>query len=187
MLVISDSNGDPVILLTKEESLPSTWSGQAQYVKTTAAILPSDAQEAEEIVESIEELTRGTGTHTEDGWFYASSVYLSSTIYYNVSIIDGFDYVSITKVTISCRVNSGTSISSMSLLMGQQGFNQYNGYSGGQTKTFNATTARTFYPPSNWVPVVWYDLQTVVAAHLTATAVRSGGSSTFTLYNNVAG
>ena len=180
--VISDSNGEPVILLTKEKELPSCKLNERQHVKTTVAILPSSEQEKEEILNRIS-VTRGSGSQTEDGWFYGSSVYLSSTAYYTRSTINNQDHVGIDRVTIQCRVNSGTQITAMSLLMGQIGATPP-GYppATNQSKTFNALTTRTFYAPSNWIPVI---LTGDVGAHVTATATRNGGSSTFTLYNSL--
>ena len=182
--VISDSNGEPVILLTKEKELPSCKLNERQHVKTTVAILPSSEQEKEEILNRIS-VTRGSGSQTEDGWFYGSSVYLSSTAYYTRSTINNQDHVGIDRVTIQCRVNSGTQITAMSLLMGQIGFSQVGGGAFNQEKTFNALTTRTFYPPSTWVPVVAEAMMSNVGAHVTATATRNGGSSTFTLYNQI--
>jgi hypothetical protein len=181
--VISDSDGEPVILLTKEEALPNVKSNETQHVKKTVAILPSSDQEKEEIIQNIGEVTRGVGNHTEDGWFFGSSVYLSTTINYTTSYINGLKHGEISYVKISCSTNSGTQITSMSLNMGQIGPSGNNG-AVSQKKTFNATTARTIYAPSNWVPIVWEDAHSSAGAHLTATAKRSSGAtSTFTLYN----
>lgn len=183
--VISDSNGKPVILLTKEEALPNVKSNENQYVKTTVAILPSSDQEKEKIIQEIGAVTRGVGNHTEDGWFFGSSVYLSTTINYTIRDTVTKRYGNINYVKISCSTNSGTQITSMSLYMGQLGPSENNG-AVSQEKIFNATTARTIYAPSNWVPIVWEDLTSSAGAHLTATAKRSSGAtSTFTLYNSL--
>lgn len=181
--ISTDSNGEPIIVLSHVEPLYAGRSSNVQYAKTIVAVLPETPQCANEIVESINELQRASGSYTEDGWFYGDSVYLTSTIYYANSTIDGITYGSISNVTIGCSVNSGTTISSMSLLMGQNGWAP-GGYKTQRT-TFNATTARAFSPPSGWVSVQWDSSVSDVGAHLTATATRASGQSTFTLYNTV--
>ena len=159
-----------------------------KYAETTVAILPSDNREAEEIIANIKNVksSRG-GSDPWDDWFFGASVYLSSTIYYSTDYINGERAGGIDYVTISCRTNSGISISSMSLRMGQIGYTPYDGYTGRQNKTFDATTRRTFYAPSSWSMVRWND-SSDVGAHLTCTAKRpSGESSTFTLYHPLKG
>lgn len=185
--VISDSNGKPVILLTKDETFPAAKSNENRHVKKTVAILPSSEQEKEEIMQEIGAVTRGTGNYSEDGWFFGSSVYLSSTIYYTSSTENGHLYVDINYIKISCSTNSGTQVSSMSLFISQNG-ETMSGYPNAtnQQKTFNATTARTFYAPSSWRAVRWDSINSEVGANLTATAKRSSGAtSTFTLYNSL--
>lgn len=180
-----DSNGGMVITLTDVQPLTSVASraGVNEFTKTMVAILPADETQGREILDNIESLRRGSGSHTDDGWFYSSSVFLQSTINYTTSTgSDGLSYGRITNVTISALTNSGSSISSMSLLMGQNGW-ATGGYKT-QKKTFNATTARSFSAPSSWVSVLW-DGSGDVGAHLTCTAVRQGGQSTFTLYNSI--
>lgn len=180
-----DSNGATVITLTNVQpmSAAASRSGASDFTKTTVAILPTDEAQAKEIISNIESLRRGAGNHMEDGWYYGSSVYLKSTISYTTTVeSDNLSYGRINNVTISASTNSGSSISSMSLLMGQNGW-ATGGYKS-QSKTFNATTARSFTAPPSWVSVLW-DGSGDVGAHLTCTAVRQGGQSTFTLYNSI--
>ena len=73
--VISDSNGKPVILLTKDETFPAAKSNENRHVKKTVAILPSSEQEKEEIMQEIGAVTRGTGNYSEDGWFFGLSFF----------------------------------------------------------------------------------------------------------------
>ncbi|NLV87499.1 MAG: hypothetical protein GX025_09860 [Clostridiales bacterium] len=183
--VTSDSNGDSIIILSNTQSLPFNRLERVLSEKTVVAVLPSDEQEKEEIISNIENLTRGSGTNTEDGWFYGSSVYLTSTISYTTATNVGATFIAITGVTINALVNSGTSISSMSLAMGQCGMTENSGYTQTQTKTYNAKTVRSFTPPTSWQPVLRWDYATAVGAHLTCTVSRLGGSSTFTLYNSI--
>lgn len=178
-----DSNGEMVITLTDVQPLTSitSQSGVSNFTKTTVAILPADEKQGEEILDNIENLRRGGGSYTEDDWFYGSSVYLKSTINYSTSTgSDDLTYGGITNVTISASTNSGSSISSMSLLIGQNGWAP-GGYKNQKT-TFDATTTRSFAAPSSWVDILW-DGSGDVGANLTCTAVRQGGQSTFTLYN----
>ena len=180
-----DSNGGNVITLTNVQpsSAAASRLGVNNFTKTSVAILPADEEQAKEIIGNIESLRRGGGSHTEDDWFYGSSVYLKSTVNYSTTVgSDNLTYGKITNVTISASTNSGSSISSMSLLMGQNGWTP-GGYKTQKT-TFNATTARSFTAPSSWVNVLW-DGSGDVGAHLTCTAVRQGGQSTFTLYNSI--
>lgn len=178
-----DNKGSVVITLTNMQPLPSTLQlGTSNFAKTSVAILPFNEQEANDIIANIESLRRRSGSATEDEWFYGSSVYLKSTINYSTTTVSGLEYGQITNVTISATTNSGSSISSMSLLMGQNGWAP-----GGfkqQRQTFNATTARSFTRPSSWVAVLW-DGTGDVGAHLTCTAIRQSGQSTFTLYNSI--
>jgi hypothetical protein len=177
-----DSKGESVIILTNVQPSSSFLrSGSNDFIKTSLAILPSNEQEANDIIANIESLS-ASGSLTEDDWFYGSSVYLTSTISYSTTTVSGLDYGKITKVTISATTNSGSSISSMSLLMGQNGW-ATGGYKQ-QRQTFNATTTRSFTPPSSWAAVLW-DGSGDVGASLTCTAVRQGGQSTFTLYNSI--
>lgn len=179
-----DSIGEVVITLTNEEQLSqNVRSGVTNFAKTSIVILPEDENQAAEIISNIESLQRGSGSHTSDDWFYGSSVYLKSTVNYTTSVgSDGLTYGRITNVKISATTNSGSSISSMSLLMGQ------NGYASGGYKTqritFNATTARSFNAPSSWASILWNGSGSA-GGNLTCTAVRQGGQSTFTLINNV--
>jgi len=183
-----DSNGDIVIVLTNMQKLSSdSRTGIDNYAQTKVAVLPTDEKEVIDIIESIAQLSRASNSHSEDDWFYGSSVFLSSTVYYSETTSSGLKYIGIDKTTISCSVNSGTSISSMSLLMGQIGFLLGGGYSDKQKTTFNATTTRTFNAPSSWIMVHKNDNTASVGAHLTATAVRQGGQSTFTLYHAIVG
>jgi len=180
-----DSNGGTVITLTNVQpsSAAASRLGVNNFTKTSVAILPADEEQAKEIIGNIESLRRGGGSYTEDDWFYGSSVYLKSTVNYSTTVgSDNLTYGKITNVTISASTNSGSSISSMSLLMGQNGWTP-GGYKTQKT-TFNATTARSFTAPSSWVNVLW-DGSGDVGAHLTCTAVRQGGQSTFTLYNSI--
>ena len=179
-----DSSGKIVIALTNVKPLPRVISRLKvrNYVKTTVMILPDGEAEAKEVIDNIISLKNGSGSYTEDGYFYGSSVYLKSTINYSTSVSSGINYGKITKVTISASTNSGSSISSMSLLMGQNGWAP-GGYKS-QSSKFNATTARSFTPPSSWVSVKW-DSTKDVGAHITCTAVRKSGKSTFDLYNSL--
>lgn len=179
-----DSNGETVITLTNVQPVSSsTRSTENDYAKTSVVILPSSEQEANDIIANIEDLQRATGSLTNDDWFYGSSVYLSSTINYSTTTVsDGLDYGRITRITIRATTNSGSSISSMSLLVGQNGWAS-GGYRNQRT-TYNATNTRSFTPPSSWSSILW-DGSGDVGANLTCTAVRQGGQSTFTLYNSV--
>jgi hypothetical protein len=185
--IVADSNGESVILLTKDEALPAVRVNETQHVRTTVAILPSSDQEKEEIIQKIGEVTRGTGNYLEDGWFFGSSVYLSTTIYYTSFNEGDYLFVDINYVKIGCSTNSGTQITSMSLFLSQNG-EAMSGYPNtkSQQKTFDATTARTIYAPSSWIAVRWDSINSEVGANLTATAKRSSGAtSTFTLYNSL--
>ena len=190
--ITSDSNGEPVIILTNVEQLSSNFkSAENRYVQTSVAILPSDEQEVEEIIDSIENIktsisTRGPGEQTTNpAWFFGSSVYLSSTIYYNTSTVGTDKYVGMSSVDISCSVINGTSISSMTLEVVQNGENP-SGVFKVQPKTFNAITQRSFSVPSSWDQVKWLKSNSNVGALINATAVRpNGSSSSFSLVNNI--
>lgn len=180
-----DSSGKTVIILTDVEPLNSRANSDTNHFsKTSVAILPSSEKETAKIIENIKTLRRGSGSYTEDDWFYGSSVYLKSTVNYFTEVgSDGLTYGGITNVTISSSTNSGTSISSMTLSMGQLGWREGGGYANQQT-SFNAITARSFSAPSSWGYVLW-DGSGDVGANLECTAERQGGQSTFTLYNSV--
>ncbi len=189
--ITSDSNGEPVIILTNVEQLSSNFrSAENHYAQTSVAIWPSDEQELEEIIASIESIKSSnrsgtTGNHTEQGWFYGSSVYLTSTIYYYTTVVDSKTYKGMSSVDISCSVNNGTSISTMVLDMYQVGIIP-NGATPDQTKRFDAKTQRSFSVPSNWQPVFSFSTaNSIVGADITATAVRQSGSSTFTLVHRI--
>ena len=183
--VKKDSSGETIIILSDVKPAYSEARSMRNYfTKTSVAILPSDEKEAIKIIDNIKAFRRGSGGYTEDGWFYSSSVYLKSTVNYFTEIgSDGLTYGGITDVTISSSTNSGTSISSMTLRMGQNGWRENGGYADQQT-SFNATTSRSFSAPSSWAKVLW-DGSGFVGANLDCTAERQGGQSTFTLYNSV--
>lgn len=182
-----DDNGEQVIILTHTEQLDiNSRTAEKSYAKTMAVILPSNGQEAEDIIASIENIKAGSGSYNVGDWFYGDSVYLSSTIFYTTTPTSAgfYNTIAITRVDISSRVNSGTSISSMSLKMFQTGPSN-DGQFYEQSKDFNALTTRSFTPPSNWHAV--YDNSfSAVGAIIFATATRSGGgSSSFSLPNNL--
>lgn len=182
-----DNNGEQVILLTNVKQLDTNArSAEKNYAKTTVAILPEDEQAAEDITASIESIQAGGGSEYEDGWFYGSSVYLKSTVYYTTTPANEFyDVIAINKVNITCTVNSGTSISAMSLNMYQSGA-CLDGNFREQSKVFNALTTRSFSRPSTWQPVDESAGTSMVGAIISATATRSGGgSSSFSLPNNI--
>ncbi|MBQ3199831.1 MAG: hypothetical protein IJB67_05650 [Firmicutes bacterium] len=188
-LTTSD-NAQPMITLSNTER-----NGN-EYLATTAVILPDDMSEAYVILDSIKAIKEnnyvspcGSGTITEDGWFYGSSVYLTTTLSYTTVTENGITYGEITRATISANTNSGTTISSMSLRLGQNGFTQGYGYTNEQVVEYDATTQRTFVPPSNWSAVIWGDDEgSIVGSELSVVATRSNGAtSTFALYNTIIG
>ena len=184
--VIKDSIGEPVILLTRVEELnQNSRSSGKSYVSTTVAVVPTDDEEMERILEDIA-LLRGSGNMTEDEWFYASSLYLKSTVSFTTTSSGGFVYIGMDKVTIEMKVNSGTTITSASLYMVQYGIKLGGGTTTTQKVTYDATTTRTFNAPTSWVKVLHNGLGTLVGANLTAYVSRPGGaSSNFSLPNTI--
>lgn len=186
--VARDDKGVPVILLTTvEEISPRTRSGEKNYSKTMIAILGENEKEAEKIIKGLEGVQRGTGTLTDEDWFYGDSVYLSSTLYYTTTPIGdlGFSAAGLDRVTIKCTTNSGTTISKMTLTMVQNGYCYPDGVYRLQQKDFNATTARSFTAPSSWYPVDTTSANATISATVECTAVRPGGaSSTFRFPNH---
>ena len=184
-----DSNGDEVIILSHVAQLTSNQKEVGnEYIKTTAVILPSDSVEANDIIDSIEVLRGGggAGSHWEDGWFYGSSVYLKSTVNYTEISYGGTILVGMDKFTINTvSVNSGTSISAMTVSMGQIGVGM-NGYAVFERKDVNAMTQRVFTDSASWAKVDRYaSVVSACGASIICTAMRSGGSSTFVLPNNI--
>ena len=173
-----------------EEVATLTSTGEKTYAQTTVAILGESEEETAKIIENIQRLKRGAGQLTEDGWFYGSSVYLSSTVYYTTSPIGGlgFSVISLSRVTMQCTTNSGSSVSSMTLTMVQHGPCYPDGVFRTQSTSFNAKTVRSFNAPSSWYAVDMSSGLTAVGAAIDCTAIRSGGgSSTFRLTNNIIG
>lgn len=188
--VTRDDKGEQVILLTNVEEVPTrTRSQEKTYAQTTVAILGENEEETAKIIENIQELQRGSGQFTEDGWFYGSSVYLSSTIYYTTNPSStGFPVIGLNRVTMQCTTNSGSSVSKMTLTMIQQGYCYPDLQYREQRKDFDAKNARSFSAPSSWYPVDMNSTLTVVGAAIDCTATRpGGGSSTFRLTNNIVG
>ena len=68
-------------------------------------------------------------------------------------------------------------------------FTQGYGYTNEQVVEYDATTQRTFVPPSNWSAVIWGDDEgSIVGSELSVVATRSNGAtSTFALYNTIIG
>lgn len=182
----TDENGSPIILLEKTTELFSLKKNSKNNAKISVAIIPENNVNASEIMNSIYSLASGSGTHTEDEWFYASSVHVTSTIYYSSTSISSFTYAAITKVTITVHTNNGTTISAMKLIMGQIGLDENGQMRTAQRKEFNALTARTFYPPASWVPInLSAGVSAPLAAHLNFTTKRQAGTKNFSLYNYV--
>jgi len=178
------------LLSNIEEVATLTSTGEKTYAQTTVAILGESEEETAKIIENIQRLKRGAGQLTEDGWFYGSSVYLSSTVYYTTSPIGGlgFSVISLSRVTMQCTTNSGSSVSSMTLTMVQHGPCYPDGVFRTQSTSFNAKTVRSFNAPSSWYAVDMSSGLTAVGAAIDCTAIRSGGgSSTFRLTNNIIG
>lgn len=185
-----DSYGNPVITLNNTEKISDD-----KFASTAVLILPETFSDADEIITCIKTIKDdliaipyGSGTSTEDSWFAQSSVYLQSTIYYS-NFTDEYKYGRIDKVDISVRTNSGTTISSLTLNMGQNGFTYGGGAAYFQTKEYDALTARTFTPPASWKDVLWENYQSqTVGAHLNGVATRpSGETFKLALYNNIFG
>lgn len=186
--VTKDQYGESVILLTTVEELStSSRAGTKNYAQTTIAILGENEGKTAKIIDNIRSIQRGNGNYTEDDWFYGSSVYLSSTIYYTTTPLDlGYSAAAINKVSIQCTTNSGSSISKMTLTMVQNGPCYPDGVTRQQKKDFDAKTARSFTAPSSWYPVDMSSSFTTVSATIECTAVRPGGtSSTFRLPNHL--
>jgi len=189
--VIRDDKGERVVLLSNVEEIATlARTGEKTHAQTTVAILGESEEETARIIENIKKLKGGAGHFTEDGWFYGSSVYLSSTVYYTTRPIGdlGFSVISLSKVTMQCTTNSGSSVNSMTLTMVQHGPSYPDAVFRTQSTSFNAKTARSFNAPSSWYAVDMSSGLTAVGAAIDCTAIRSGGgSSTFRLPNNIIG
>lgn len=186
--IVKDDKGEPVVLLTNVEELSTrSRSGERNYSKTVVAILAENDKKAAEIIKGLQGIQRGSGTLTEEDWFFGDSVYLSSTLYYTTVPIDDtiFSAAGLDKVTIRCTTNSGTTVSKMTLTMYQKGPSLPDGYMVEYKKDFNATTTRSFNAPSSWLRVDTTSSSTTISATLECTAVRPDGtSSTFRFANH---
>lgn len=184
--VAYDNSGGRIIILTNEEQLPMhSRSVEKRYKTTVVAILPENEQAADEIIANIRSVRDGSGHYTEDNWYFSSSVYLESTVYWTtIPYNEFFNLALLTNVDIACRTNSGSTVDSMDLQMYSSGTG-LDGRFHEQEKTFNAKYETSFVAPSSWVPVDKSGGLFALGARLTATATRPNGSSaTFTLTNN---
>jgi hypothetical protein len=183
--IIQDSNGEPIILFSLEEQQPvASRFGEKHYVRTMVAVFPSDEQEMAEIMESVVN-TRATSPSTAQGWFFGSSVFVSSANYYTTYTSGSYTYGKMTKVTITCSVNSGTTIQAMTLSAGQNGVKENGDKVQDQYVEYDAKTVRTFDMPTSWASVRWGTVSSVVGSRINATAVRpSGETGNVVLWNN---
>jgi len=183
-----DEQGYPLIML--EDTQPVIDKDDT-FIKTTAVILPEDSDEAIEIVDNIQSIKEdglvslyGSGTIMEDDWYLGSSVYLKSVVTYTTQTVENLNFGHINNVEISVSTNSGTTISSLKLLISQRGL-YFHGYAVNQSQEYNAMTQRSFTPPSDWVDVLW-DFSSNVVATLSGYAQRPNGQTTsIVLYNVV--
>lgn len=182
----TDERGDPVIILEHNEIKGCSRQIKTDNVKTTVAIFPENESVADAMMDSINNLTRGNGTHTEDEWFHGSSVHVTSTIYYNSKLINLFRFASITKVEVAIHCINGTTVPSMTILLGQVGIDENGVMQSNQRKEIYSTTPGTFYPPSSWVRInLDAGVSAPLVANVTFVAKRPAGQKTYTLYNAV--
>lgn len=101
----------------------------SNYEQTSIYIYPDLQEDCAKIVQEISSIkqaciTRGSGQYTDSGWYYGSSLLISSTIYYSTNIYNGILYGRITSAYVKCSVVNSTVIDGISLKIGQQGFCQ---------------------------------------------------------------
>lgn len=182
----TDESGDPVIILEHNDTKYNLRQSKTENAKTMIAFFPEDNVVANAMMESINNLTRGSGTHTEDDWFYASSVHVTSTIYYTSKEVNLYRFASISKVVVSLYCNNGTTVPSLVVLLGQVGIDENGKMQTNQRKEISSTTPGTFYPPSSWVSInLDAGVSNPLVANVTITAKRASATKTFTLYNSV--
>ena len=182
----TDGSGDPVIILEHNKIKGNLRNAGTDNVKTTVAIFPENESVADAMMSSINNLTAGSGTHTEDEWFHGSSVHVTSTIYYTSAMINLNRFAAITKVVVSIYCINGTTVPSLTVLLGQIGIDENGIMRYNQRKEISSTSAGTFYPPSSWVRInLDAGVSSPLAGHVTFIAQRPAGQRTYTLYNYV--
>jgi hypothetical protein len=160
-------------------------TGEKEISKDTIAIFPLDEISKIKIQKDIEVIRRagGSGSIDMDEWDSSGSIQAHLIVNYNLSEVDGIQYVKLTSVRgTHSRANSGVSVKSQSVRYACQGF-----YSGGyQTKSATYTPTSSSWSvtaPSSW-SAVSTSYNCLMGANYQLTLGRGTSTWSFSVVNN---
>lgn len=159
--IVKTKDGDATIITLKHTTYENTVlrskTAEQQAQSMTAQFIAYDDDEINAIENGIKQAqtstTRGSSQQENDDWFYGSSLYLETTIYYSTKTnSNGQTGYKITSVKAKCSVNNGTTISSRKLQLHAYS-TDLDGNMFLNTDTYDISSysnPATFTAPSSW-------------------------------------
>lgn len=183
-------SGENVIILSRTRALEQAGAFQ-NYETTTVSIFPDSEAETSRLIEDIYSVkriatTRGSGSYTDEGWYYGSSVCVTSTLNYYTTKSQGITYGGLTSVYVKCSVSNSTILDDISLRIHQEGYTDNDGRKIYDV-TYDINNWSTTNAPSSWLGVYWENgVGSLVGARVTITVHRGTSKQyTYSLVNNI--
>lgn len=155
-----------------------------QNTDTIVKLLPSDSQNAQELIDMaiVAQRTRSNTNYREMAEKAGCGTMYNEV---NYSLVDSGNYVKLDSVRCGFNgsLSSGIRLVSSSAYIAQNGFYS-GGYTGSQTKTVSGWPSLTGYPNSSWKPVANND-KSNVGANYTLTLKRGTDTWSTELNNNI--